>query len=221
MDGLMLDSESMYKPAWQRAARQLGYDLDDEFYFGLIGMSRAGSEDALLARFGPGFPLERFIERWNGCWRADVAAAWVPAKPGLTELLALLERRRIPTAVATSTECENAEFTLRVSGLAGRFAAVATGDQVSRGKPAPDIYLEAARRLNLPPESCLALEDSGHGIRSARGAGMRTILVPDLKPPTDDVTAAASWVFASLYEAREVIERLIEEQRGSGEEVSF
>ena len=172
-------------------------------------MSRAGSEEALRTHFGPAFPLTRLIERWNSCWRADVAAAGIPAKPGLTELLGLLESRRIPAAVATSTERENAEITLRVSGLAGRFAAVVTGDQVSRGKPAPDIYLEAARRLNVPPASCLALEDSGHGIRSANAAGMRTMLVPDLKPPTDDVMATASWVFVSLHEARDVIQGLI------------
>jgi HAD superfamily hydrolase (TIGR01509 family) len=153
--------------------------------------------------------MSEFMVLWNRQWRADVESAGVPAKPGLTELLALLAGHGIPTAVATSTERENADLTLRVSGLAGRFRAVVTGDQVSRGKPAPDIYLEAARRLNVPPASCLALEDSGHGIQSARAAGMRTMLVPDLKPPTAEALAAASWVFPSLHEARAVIQTLI------------
>ncbi len=106
----------------------------------------------------------------------------------------------MPIAVATSSA--RAEAAISLGALASRFGAVITGDQVANGKPAPDIYLAAARGLAVPPEACLALEDSDHGARSALAAGMAVVVVPDLVEPSDEVRARALLVAPSLMAAR-------------------
>ncbi len=101
-------------------------------------------------------------------------------------------------AIATSSSRPQTEFSLRVSGLSFPFDHIVTGDQIMNGKPAPDIFLEASRRLDVSPDRCLALEDSENGVRAARSAGMVTIMVPDLKQPSDEVRDLAFDVVESL-----------------------
>jgi HAD superfamily hydrolase (TIGR01509 family) len=201
MDGLMLDTEHLYKSSWQEAASLLGYLLDDAFYFTLVGRTNAAGEEAIAERFAPGFPLAIFRKRWEELWRAKVEAEGIPRKPGLTELLEYLSERRISTAVATSSDQQYADFSLKAAGLEpGGFAQLVTGEQVAKGKPAPDIYLEAARRLGVEPARCLALEDSDAGILSASAAGMIAVMVPDLKSPSPEASQAAFRVIHSLHE---------------------
>jgi|SoiMethySBSTD1v2_1073268.scaffolds.fasta_scaffold50305_7 beta-phosphoglucomutase len=209
MDGLMLDTEFIYQRAWQRAAAELGFDLEDGFYLTLIGRTTTDGEAALRERFGEHFPVARFRERWAQLWHAHVVEQGIPTKPGLHEFLALLEEHRIPFAIATSSDREYATFSLRAAQLESRSHCLVTGDQVERGKPAPDIYLEAARRLGVDPSGCLALEDSEAGIVAAVSAGMYTVMIPDLKAPSEQARCAAWTVLASLHEAVELVSGLL------------
>jgi len=109
-----------------------------------------------------------------------------------------LDAYGIPRAVATSTRRARAEVKLRQSALLPRFTALVGGDEVAHGKPAPDIYLEAARRLGVPARACLVLEDSDPGVRAALAAGMTPIMVPDLLPPSHDLLARGVIVDSSL-----------------------
>ena len=211
MDGLMLDTEAMIKPCFQQAAADLHCDLDDEFYATLIGKGTVDCDAALVARFGPAMQLDTLKARVRMMLRACMTATGIPMKPGLTELLALLERHRIPKAVATSTDAEDAEFTLRTAGLWDHFPVIVTGDQVERGKPQPDIYLEAAARLGVAPEHCVALEDSSTGVLAASGAGMKTCMVPDGgHAPSPRAQAAAFAVFASLHDVTDQMARWLD-----------
>jgi beta-phosphoglucomutase len=210
MDGLMLDTEPIYKVAWQAASAGLGYDLDDALYATFVGRPNVECERDLLDRFGSGFPLERFRNDWPPLWRDEAAARGIRKKTGLLDLLAFLETQEVALAVATSTEADDAVFTLGAAGLDGRFRVIVTGDQVARGKPAPDIYLEAACRLNVEPAECVALEDSEAGILAASRAGMVALLVPDGSPST--VAAAAAFrVMSSLTDAERLIRDLLPE----------
>ena len=209
MDGLMLDTESIYKRAWQDAAAQCGYTLDDGFYLTLIGQPNPACETALLERYGGDFPIAEFRVRWSGLWRTDVETSGIPTKPGLAELLSFLGEHQVPTAVATSSDQDYTTFSLRAAGLEGRFNHIVTGDQVVNGKPAPDIYVESARRLGVAPERCVAIEDSDAGALAANAAGMITIMVPDLKTPSAEARSAAFCVVASLLEARNQIASLM------------
>ncbi len=209
MDGLVLDTEPIYKRAWQSAAGECGFMLDDDFYLTLIGQPNSAGEAALLNRFGCDFPLADFRARWSRLWRAHVETWGIPTKTGLTELLSFLGEHQVPVAVATSSDQEYASFSLRAAGLDSRFVQVVTGEQVANGKPAPDIYLEAARRLGVAPAGCVAIEDSDAGVLAASAAGMITLMVPDLKPPSPEARAAAFRVVASLLEARSQIASLM------------
>jgi beta-phosphoglucomutase len=211
MDGLMIDTEPFYKTAWQRACAALGYELDDASYANLVGRPEKDCEADLLEQFGPEFPLDRFRLVWPELWRAAVAETGIIAKAGLLEFLADIERRSLPVAVATSSTADYAEFSLRSAGLAGRFPVIVTGEEVARGKPAPDIYIEAARRLGVEPARCLALEDSEAGILAASGAGMIALLIPDGVRLSDAAQRAAFRVLESLNDARDVVARLLDD----------
>ena len=142
------------------------------------------------------------MRAWHGAYDAIIEREGIALKPGLIELLGWLEDAAIPRAVATSTRRSRAQAKLVRTQLCERFAALVGGDEIARGKPAPDIYLEAAARLGVAPAACVALEDSEPGIRAALAAGMMPIMVPDLAPPSAALLAHALPVFASLAEVR-------------------
>lgn len=213
MDGLMVDTEPLYKIAWQQGIADLGFELSDVGYATIVGRPLPEIEEILMARFGPAFPMDVLRRTWPELWRKEVARAGIQVKDGLPALLDFIAERRLGLGIATSTKADWAAFTLERSGLAGRFEVVVTGDQIARGKPAPDIYLEAARRLNVAPSRCVAIEDSEAGIRSIAAAGMVGILVPHWAP-SDVATAAAFRVVNSLHDARDVIASLLAASAG-------
>jgi len=209
MDGLALDSEPVYRDSWKMACAELGFALDDHAYERYIGRPTPECEPELAEHFGPSFPLPAFQSLWPKIWTRLARERGIAPKPGLADLVSLLEKRRIPFALATSSDREYTDVTLRAARLTELFPTVITRDEVARGKPAPDVYLEAAQRLGLPPAECLALEDSDAGVLAAASAGMPIICIPDLKAPSDAASHAAYRVVANLGEARQLIEPLI------------
>ena len=215
MDGLMLDTEPIYKAAWQAASAELGHDLEDGFYARFVGRPNDDCERLMLERFGTEFPLDRFRARWRELWDSDATANGIRTKPGLLELLALLDTLKIPFAIATSSEATETEVCLRAAGLDRRFPVRVTRDQIVHGKPAPDIYLEAARRLQTDPAQCVALEDSEAGILSASRAGMVPLLIPDAAPPSAMAASTAFRVLPSLADVPAVLLKLMSPQADS------
>lgn len=197
MDGLLLDSESLYRAAHQAAADALGYAMDDALHGSLIGMPRDRTEAILAASFGPVFDLARY-DALFGRHFSRLCAGGIPLRPGVLDLLATLDARALPRAVATSTARALALAHLREAGILDRFDAVVTRDDVRRGKPDPETFLTAAARLRMAPGDCLALEDSHNGVRAASSAGMMTVMVPNLLAPTDAIRALCVGVRTSL-----------------------
>ncbi len=201
LDGLILDSERFYCRAWQEAARELGYEITEEIYAQFVGIPNAEAERLLAGKWGPEFPVHEFSARWHRCWENLLQRERIPSKPGFEEWIALLRASAIPCAVATSSDRPDV---LRALGeRAASFSAIVSRDQVRHGKPAPDLFLEAACRLGLEPSTCLALEDSEAGLESAFAAGMPVILVPDMKPPSAAASQKAFLVASSLHEVRQ------------------
>ncbi|NJN82304.1 MAG: HAD family phosphatase [Caldilineaceae bacterium] len=201
MDGLMLDTEWIYGVAWERAAGELGFVLEYDLLISCVGRTIADGEASLLQAYGDRFPLEEFRVRWPQVWEEIVDESGIQCKPGLLELLDLLDSLAIPKAVATSSAWDEALFSLSRGAIAHRFVHIVTADQVPHGKPAPDLFLLAAQRLGVNPSACLAFEDSEAGVIAATTAGMKTYMVPDCKQPSPQVAALASAVFTSLTEA--------------------
>ena len=131
--------------------------------------------------------------------------AGIPVKSGVVELLDFLESRGLPLGVATSAKRATAESHLGKAGLLDRFAAIATRNDVERTKPHPDVYLEAARRLGVAPERCLAFEDSNVGLEAAHAAGAMAFMVPDLLQPLPENRKRSVDVFPDLHAALRVL----------------
>lgn len=205
MDGLMVDTESIYQRAWYDAAHNFGYHLSGSTLRATTGRRLEDCYKILRSAVDDAFPMAAFLELWPRLWHERVNTHGVPQKPGLIALLDLLDTHQIPKAVATSTEYPEAVFTLEKAGLAERFSLIISGDQITNGKPAPDIFLRAADRLGVAPQACLALEDSEAGVLAATSAGMVTIMVPEIEQIAPEVIERAYRVFPSLHEAKQVV----------------
>lgn len=203
MDGLMLDSERAMLETWREAALAEAIDADDAVWLSMVGMHDRASFAMLVEAFGED-AATRLRDASYRLYDARVAAG-LPRKHGLIELLDLLDAHGVPKAVATSTRRERALAKLAASGLIDRFAVIVTGSDVEHPKPAPDIYLLAARELGVDPAHCLVLEDSEPGVRAALAAGATPIQVPDLVAPGDALRAFGHRIVASLAQARELL----------------
>jgi len=203
MDGLMLDTERVAKIAWQEAALLFGHTMSDDLFASLIGRTHQASIALLREAFGPSFDYESASHKCNALFENYVEKQGLPVKPGVRELLDDLTARKIAVAVATSTRAPNARLRLEQAGLLGYFSVLVGGNEVARGKPEPDIYLEAIRRLGIAACASYALEDSHAGVCSARAAGLNVIMVPDIVPPTVEITALTVLVAPSLHDVRD------------------
>lgn len=197
----MLDTEGPYCRLLLEEARRQGWDADEETVFRTIGLDEKSSRALFREAFGPDFPYTEIRAKCVNITREQAERDGIPHRPGLLQLLDRLEARKVPKAVATSTARERALWKLERAGIAGRFDAVVCGDEVSRGKPAPDIFLLAAERLGVPPAECAGFEDSPAGLLSLHAAGIRSIFIKDLVEPEAAVLSTVWRRYESLAEA--------------------
>lgn len=191
MDGVILDSEKLYARFWAAACASFGYDMSYEQALGMRSLNRDMGQAYLSSLFGPEIRYPDVRARRIELMDAYVEENGVEAKPGIFELLDCLQQRGIPCAVTTASPMDRIENHLGRLGLFHRFDHICTAYQVPHGKPAPDIYLLGAQTIGLPPENCLALEDSYTGILSAYRAGCKPTIVPDLDQPGDNILSIA------------------------------
>jgi HAD superfamily hydrolase (TIGR01509 family) len=204
MDGLLLDTERLYREAIIGAAAGLGFEIPDAFYQQMIGVADKECQAMIASHFGQGFPMAQFLRDCSSGLR-QLLGGGTPVKPGATELLAELAQRAIPTALATSTRRATAVLQLREAGLHHYFKVIVTREEVTRGKPHPDLFLKAARDIGVIPRCCVVLEDSHHGIHAAHAAGTMPVMVPDLLAATDEVCELCVAVVRDLHEARALL----------------
>lgn len=207
MDGLLLDTEALYRTAIFEACASVGHEMVDALHLSFIGAPKETSAALLKAHFGPDFPLLDYY--WH-CRRAfeRLCSAGVPLKPGARDLLEFLNDRGVPRALATSSEREAAEDHLGRAGVLELLDVLVARTDVASGKPHPETFLRAAERLGANPVRCLALEDSHNGVRAASAAGMATIMVPDMLAPTDEIQALCVGVLENLNQVRNALEEI-------------
>jgi HAD superfamily hydrolase (TIGR01509 family) len=208
MDGLMLDTEAMGARAWDDAARAAGIPFDPVVTLRLIGRTFSDCRTLIVEHHGGDYPVDALMAGWHVAYDALVDREGVAVKAGVVELLDWLDGAGIPRAVATSTRRQRALAKLERTGLWTRFGALVGGDEVAQGKPAPDIFLAAARLLDTPPAACLVLEDSVAGLAGAAAAGIPAIMVPDLCAAPAEVAGRPPRVMGSLHDVRDWLARL-------------
>ncbi|MCW1884784.1 HAD-IA family hydrolase [Luteolibacter flavescens] len=173
MDGTLFDTEPVYCEAYRTAfARQGGELTKDEYFRELVGRSNEDIEEYLAAKAPRGFDLAGFRSGWREDWRVLVNEEPPVPMPGVAALLEEILEAGVPLALASSSDREDIDLCLQASGLDRYFPIRASGDEVAAGKPAPDLYLLACRRLGIGPTRCLAIEDSRHGVAAALSAGL-------------------------------------------------
>ncbi|MGK7865080.1 HAD family hydrolase [Falsiroseomonas sp. E2-1-a4] len=202
MDGLLFDSEVLSRDAFLTTARELGHSLAVTDYLELVGRPWALNRVTLQQHLGPD-GLEPFRATWLRHYQG--MRPMLALKPGVTELLDRLDALRLPRAICTSSAHADVAENLALHRLEGRFQAVVAAGDYAHGKPAPDPFLRAAEVLRVAPRNCLALEDSPNGVRAAAAAGMRTVMVPDLLPPTPELRALCHRIAADLHEVRALL----------------
>jgi HAD superfamily hydrolase (TIGR01509 family) len=197
LDGVLVDSET----AWDEARRELvqssGGTWRPEATRAMMGMSSVEwsryLRDELAVPMAPDEISAAVVARLEDRYREHL-----PLFPGALEAVGRVAGRWL-LGLASSANRPIIDLVLRESGLAERFAATVSSEEVARGKPAPDVYLEAARRLGVDPAGCAAVEDSSNGLRAAAAAGMRVIAIPNQAfPPDPDALALADAVLPSI-----------------------
>lgn len=203
MDGLLLDTERLYRESWVEVAKAFGQTPVPEFPAAVSGSSGEGMR-RIVKHYYPAVDAQDFIQSCVDRVDRILDQEGAPEKPGARVLLSCLRARGLRIAVASSSARERILANLRQAGIAAAFDAVVSGQEVERGKPEPDIFLLAARRLGLPPEECYVFEDSLNGVRSGMAAGCVTVMVPDQVPPTEGLKV--SQICRDLREAMALIE---------------
>ena len=206
----MIDTERLALKAWQLAGADFGYPISDEIFITMVGRNRRDSDRTLVEIFGSDFPIGAVRDRYRAYVDGWIDEGKLAVKSGLLELLGFLDRISMPKAVATSTEYERAIHKLSLTNLLDHFPVVIAGDQIQKGKPAPDIFLAAAAQLGVLPEDCLVLEDSDAGIQAAYDAGMTPVMIPDMKPPSEKSLAFAHRIFGELGEFHSYFRKSLE-----------
>lgn len=204
MDGTLIDTEAAHRQAFVDTGNALGWPLSDALLLSMVGIHRDENQRMLADRLGPDFPLAQFYADSDALFEAAVDAG-IPLRPGAELLLDHLAHAGIPMALATSTAAPFAQQRLARSGLLDYFDVIVTRSDVERPKPHPEPYLLAARRLGVDPAQIVAVEDSYAGVRSATAAGIATVMVPDLLPPTEELTLACAHVLPSLTDLRDLL----------------
>ena len=197
LDGVLVQTEELWDEVRSALAEERGARYDDVAQRAMMGMSSLEWSQYMHDELGvPEAPKEisaEVVRRMAARYREQL-----PLTRGAREAVERLAQRWT-LAVASSSNRPLIDAVLELSSLAGHFAATVSSEEVPRGKPAPDVYLEAARRLGVDPQRCAAIEDSHSGIRSARASGMRVIAIPNPTfPPDEEALSEADVVLVSL-----------------------
>lgn len=207
MDGLLVDSEPVWAVAESAMMQARGIQTDPEVQRSLVGLRMRDFLGGMCRAYGMTTSIDELAADITGRM-IDMIPERVVPRPGAVELLAYLEARRIPCVIASSSPMAIIDATVTAQGWDRYFRMHVSGDDVQHGKPAPDIYLEAARRLGAAPAACLALEDSTNGARAAVAAGTVCIAVPDASHTSAAAFASITpHVVASLHDVIAVLER--------------
>ncbi len=208
MDGTLLDTEKLFKSTWIETSDKWGIDDSRDFYSVICGRNIPKIREAFLEHYGDRYDFEKFLTERNNLFIEIIKRDGVPVKEGCLELLGYLKSEGIPCALATSTPMKLVEHNMSVTGIGEYMSAIVTGDMVENGKPAPDIFIEAGKRIGAVPSECMVLEDSYNGLRGARAAGMIPIMIIDGLLPNDEMMNITRAQCNTLYEVLDTIKKI-------------
>ncbi|MBQ6296118.1 MAG: HAD family phosphatase [Selenomonadaceae bacterium] len=206
MDGTLFDTEKLYCQAWLDVAEEFGEKRNPDVATAVSGTNLDSYTEQVIKNFYPDIDVKKYIARVLEVAR-EVPEKNLELMTGVEEILNFFKTAGVKMAVASSAPVEVIEKNLTRSNLRGYFEILVGGDLVANGKPAPDIFLLAAKELNLAPNDCYIFEDSFNGIRSAAASGGVAIMIPDTVQPTEEIKKLCTTIYPNLIEAKRAIER--------------
>lgn len=201
MDGLMIDSERLVYSIWQEMLDEDGKKFNLDIFKKTIGLRSEDSYEYYKSVYGEDFDYPAYKAESRIRYFKRIEKNGVPVKKGLYEIFDYLKSVGCKISLATSTSSQTALKIMKKINLYDKFDAFVCGDDVKNGKPDPEVFLIAAKKLGLEPVDCVAFEDSINGIKSAHAAGMTTVMVPDLSEPTDEIKPMIDFLCTDLSEA--------------------
>ena len=203
MDGLILDSERTVLSCWEQIGEKYGFPNIREYGISVIGKNKKATVDEFTRVYGePGDRYERELrEIYNGL----AEQGKVPLKPHTIELLSAMKNAGMKIAIASSSTREEVTTQMEMLGALPYFDTCVCGDQVTKSKPDPEIFLLACEALGVKPEEGVGLEDSFNGVRSCKASGLYTIMVPDIIQPDDEMKDLADVILPSLKDVQDFL----------------
>lgn len=205
MDGTLIDTEKHYRYFWPKAFEFYGLHLTDEQALSMRSLGTPYSAPYLRSIFGNDLDVELIRAKRRELMEAHLEKVGIELKPGAIRILNYLKERGIQTAVATATEPVRAKKYLTSLGLYDYFDDVVSATSVSRGKPAPDVYLYTCKQLDKKPKECIAVEDSPNGVMSAYRAGCKVVYIPDQRDETEELIPYLYAKADSLFELKKIL----------------
>lgn len=203
MDGVLIDTERISFKSYKEILEEYNYDISIEFYLTLLGRNVQSIKSRFIEVYGENFPFDEIYKKKSKLATDTIDKDGVSMKEGVHELIDYLKENKYKIAVATSTRKERAHKLLADINIINKVDYIICGDQVKNSKPNPEIFLKAAKGLNVYPKECIVIEDSEVGIMAAYAANMKGINVPDMKKPNEHTNKLAFKICKNLIEVKE------------------
>lgn len=209
MDGVILDTEVMCLRCWTEVAGEFGISQIQHLFEQCIGTTHAKTKEIVSGAMGGERVYEEFERKTNALFHEIEQLEGIPLKKGVRELLEFLKAQNAKIGLASSTQYSVVSRELEQAGVIHYFQEFVTGDMVTHSKPDPEIFRKACEKLGVEPKDAYAVEDSFNGVRSASDAGLRTIMVPDIIKPDDEMRTRTEIILNDLIEVKDYFQSRI------------
>ena len=208
MDGLMIDSERVTFECYQEILKGMNLTMDEEFYKTLLGKPLKGIYQRFYDVYGNDFPIEDVIKDVHALMAKRFETEGVPIKTGLKSLLEYLKENNYKTIVATSSNRDRVDTILSQAQITDYFDDSICGDEVTKGKPNPEVFLKSCQKLGVNVDEAIVLEDSEAGIQASYDAGIKVICIPDMKYPEKQYEEKTYKILKDLNDVTEYLKSL-------------
>lgn len=208
MDGLMIDSERVTFECYQEILKGMNLAMDEEFYKTLLGKPLKGIYQRFYDVYGNDFPIEDVIKDVHALMAKRFETEGVPIKTGLKSLLEYLKENNYKTIVATSSNRDRVDTILSQAQITDYFDDSICGDEVTKGKPNPEVFLKSCQKLGVNVDEAIVLEDSEAGIQASYDAGIKVICIPDMKYPEKQYEEKTFKILKDLNDVTEYLKSL-------------
>lgn len=211
MDGVIFDTERIYLEDWTKVFKKYGYEMKKEIYLSVMGRGRKVVKEVFRKHFGQELPIEKMYKEKDFLLNEAINNNKIPLKEGAIEILNFLGNNGYKIALASSAKRDRILKQVELAGIKEKFKIIVSGDDVKNNKPDPEIFLKAAKGLDVSPKQCIVIEDSTSGICAASKAGMIALHVEDLKKADNEILLNCYSNFKNLTEILQYLQSKVME----------